>query len=159
MIDKCAIALARPSQSSGWLSRENSLLHRGLLDTSTFFTGGQWCRHRILGIRAVVCMTSGRAQAVKVNVYWIFFATLLQGIPALVAGCSEIVIASPPRKDGTISPEIMYIAKRVCAGAQGREGGNSYPPPKVMRFSVFPFPGNVCSCVERFGARVRSGHV
>jgi hypothetical protein len=61
------------------------------------------------------------------------FSTLLQGIPALVAGCSEIVIASPPRKDGTISPEIMYIAKKVRAtpgGSRGTNGVYSFPPPE-----------------------------
>ncbi|KAG0317507.1 trifunctional histidinol dehydrogenase [Linnemannia gamsii] len=31
---------------------------------------------------------------------------LMLGIPAAVAGCSEIVIATPPRKDGSIVPEI-----------------------------------------------------
>ncbi|KAH6571363.1 phosphoribosyl-ATP diphosphatase [Batrachochytrium salamandrivorans] len=48
---------------------------------------------------------------------------LMLGIPAKVAGCSEIVIATPPRKDGTISPEIMYVASKVGATAILKAGG------------------------------------
>lgn len=43
------------------------------------------------------------------------FTCDVQGIPALVAGCEDIVIASPPRRDGTVAPEIIYIAKKVGA--------------------------------------------
>lgn len=34
-------------------------------------------------------------------------------IPARLAGCSTIVLATPPRADGTISPEIIYIAQKA----------------------------------------------
>ena len=40
---------------------------------------------------------------------------LMLGIPAQVAGCKEIVLATPPRADGSISPEILYVAKKVGA--------------------------------------------
>ncbi len=40
------------------------------------------------------------------------FSTLLMlGIPAKVAGCSEIVVCTPPGKDGSIDPVILYTAK------------------------------------------------
>ena len=40
------------------------------------------------------------------------FSTLLMlGIPATLAGCEEIIICTPPRKDGTIHPAILYSAK------------------------------------------------
>jgi histidinol dehydrogenase len=40
------------------------------------------------------------------------FSTLLMlGIPATLAGCEEIVICTPPQKDGTIHPAILYTAK------------------------------------------------
>lgn len=40
------------------------------------------------------------------------FSTLLMlGIPAKIAGCSEIVVCTPPQKDGTIHPAILYVAK------------------------------------------------
>ncbi|KAJ3570211.1 hypothetical protein NP233_g4556 [Leucocoprinus birnbaumii] len=48
---------------------------------------------------------------------------LMLGIPAQVAGCKEIVLATPPRSDGSISPEVMYVAKLVGASAILKAGG------------------------------------
>jgi histidinol dehydrogenase len=42
------------------------------------------------------------------------FSTLLMlGIPAYIAGCEEIIVCTPPRKDGTIHPAILYVAKLI----------------------------------------------
>jgi len=39
------------------------------------------------------------------------FSTLLMlGIPALLAGCSEVVVCTPPDKKGKINPAILYVA-------------------------------------------------
>ncbi|KAF7292386.1 Histidine biosynthesis trifunctional protein [Mycena chlorophos] len=48
---------------------------------------------------------------------------LMLGIPAQVAGCKDIVIATPPRQDGSISPEVMYVANLVGASAILKAGG------------------------------------
>jgi len=48
---------------------------------------------------------------------------LMLGIPAQVAGCREIVIATPPRPDGTVSPEVLYVAHLVGATAILKAGG------------------------------------
>ncbi|KAH9006801.1 histidine biosynthesis trifunctional-protein [Lactarius hatsudake] len=48
---------------------------------------------------------------------------LMLGIPAQVAGCHEIVLATPPRPDGSISPEVMYVAHLVGASAVLKAGG------------------------------------
>ena len=48
---------------------------------------------------------------------------LMLGVPAMVAGCKTIVLASPPRNDGTISPEIVYIAHKVGAESIVLAGG------------------------------------
>ena len=45
------------------------------------------------------------------------------GIPAQVAGCREIVLATPPRPDGSVSPEVMYVAHLVGASAVLKAGG------------------------------------
>lgn len=39
-------------------------------------------------------------------------SALMLGVPAQIAGCREIVLATPPRPDGSIAPEILYIAQR-----------------------------------------------
>ena len=48
---------------------------------------------------------------------------LMLGIPAQVAGCKEIVLATPPRPDGSILPEVMYVAHLVGASAILKAGG------------------------------------
>ncbi|KAJ8519386.1 hypothetical protein ONZ45_g3682 [Pleurotus djamor] len=48
---------------------------------------------------------------------------LMLGIPAQVAGCKQIVFATPPRPDGSISPEVMYVAHLVGASAILKAGG------------------------------------
>lgn len=41
----------------------------------------------------------------------LFSTVLMLAVPAKIAGCGEIVLCSPPRKDGTIHPAIIYTAK------------------------------------------------
>lgn len=48
---------------------------------------------------------------------------LMLGVPAQVAGCKEIVVATPPRSDGSITPEVMYVAHLVGASAILKAGG------------------------------------
>ncbi|KAJ7553215.1 hypothetical protein O6H91_06G088500 [Diphasiastrum complanatum] len=38
---------------------------------------------------------------------------LMLAIPAGIAGCKVVVLATPPRKDGSICPEVLYCAKRA----------------------------------------------
>jgi len=35
------------------------------------------------------------------------------GVPAQVAGCKQIIVASPPGPNGHICPEVEYIAEKV----------------------------------------------
>ncbi|TFK75841.1 histidine biosynthesis trifunctional-protein [Pluteus cervinus] len=48
---------------------------------------------------------------------------LMLGIPAQVAGCKEVVVATPPRADGSVSPEVVYVAHLVGASAILKAGG------------------------------------
>ncbi|MFN3639680.1 MAG: histidinol dehydrogenase [Flavobacterium sp.] len=41
----------------------------------------------------------------------LFSTVLMLAIPAKLAGCKEIVLCSPPRKDGSLAPEILYAAQ------------------------------------------------
>ena len=40
----------------------------------------------------------------------LFSTLLMTAIPARLAGCKNIVICTPPRKDGSVAPEILYPA-------------------------------------------------
>lgn len=50
---------------------------------------------------------------------------MMLGVPALVAGCEQKVLCTPPNKQGLIAPEIAYAARKcgigtifLCGGAQ-----------------------------------------
>jgi histidinol dehydrogenase len=56
----------------------------------------------------------------------LFSTVLMLGIPAKIAGCPEVVLFTPPSKDGSVHPAILYAAQQVgiteiyrCGGAQG----------------------------------------
>ncbi|EPQ59448.1 histidine biosynthesis trifunctional-protein [Gloeophyllum trabeum ATCC 11539] len=73
---------------------------------------------------------------------------LMLGIPAQVAGCKEIVIATPPKPDGSVSPEVMYVAKLVGASTVLKAGGGqavaamAYGTQTVPKVDKIFGPGN-----------------
>jgi histidinol dehydrogenase len=48
---------------------------------------------------------------------------LMLGIPAKIAGCSEVVLCSPPDKGGKVNPSILYIAELLGIDRVFRVGG------------------------------------
>lgn len=66
----------------------------------------------------VVCWRENRAIE-KVGIYIpggtapLFSTVLMLAIPAQLAGCKEIILCTPPDKDGDINPAILYTA-RLC---------------------------------------------
>ena len=52
------------------------------------------------------------------------FSTLLMlGVPAQLAGCSEIIVCTPPREDGTVHPAILFTARLIGITKLFRVGG------------------------------------
>jgi histidinol dehydrogenase len=43
----------------------------------------------------------------------LFSTVLMLGVPAKLAGCNEVILCTPPRKDGTVDPAILYAAGLV----------------------------------------------
>jgi histidinol dehydrogenase len=48
---------------------------------------------------------------------------MMVGVPAMVAGCKTIVIATPPDKNGNIPESIIYIAQKIGAKKIVKAGG------------------------------------
>jgi len=48
---------------------------------------------------------------------------LMLAVPGQIAGCETMVLATPPRKDGTISPEVLYVAKKAGVTHVLKAGG------------------------------------
>lgn len=73
---------------------------------------------------------------------------MMLGVPAMVAGCKTIVLASPPRSDGSISPEIVYVAHKVGAQSIVLAGGAqavaamAYGTPSISKVDKILGPGN-----------------
>ena len=53
----------------------------------------------------------------------LFSTVLMLGIPAKLAGCKEIILCSPPQKDGTIHPVILFAAETVGISKIYKSGG------------------------------------
>lgn len=49
--------------------------------------------------------------------------TMMLGVPAMVAGCKTIVIATPPTENGNVPESILYIAKKIGAQTIVKAGG------------------------------------
>ncbi|KAI9682846.1 MAG: trifunctional histidinol dehydrogenase [Trizodia sp. TS-e1964] len=75
-------------------------------------------------------------------------SALMLGVPAVVAGCQKIVIATPPRPDGSITPEIVYIAHKIGAESIVLAGGAqaiaalAYGTASVSKVDKILGPGN-----------------
>ncbi|KAJ2059223.1 trifunctional histidinol dehydrogenase [Coemansia sp. S146] len=75
-------------------------------------------------------------------------SALMLGVPAQVAGCREIVLATPPRPDGSIVPEVLYVAHKVGATAIVKAGGAqaiaamAYGTESVPKVDKICGPGN-----------------
>jgi phosphoribosyl-ATP pyrophosphohydrolase/phosphoribosyl-AMP cyclohydrolase/histidinol dehydrogenase len=73
---------------------------------------------------------------------------LMLGVPAMAAGCKKIILASPPRADGSITPEIVYIAHKVGAEAIVLAGGAqavaamAYGTESISKVDKILGPGN-----------------
>jgi histidinol dehydrogenase len=53
----------------------------------------------------------------------LFSTVLMLAIPAMIAGCPEIVLCSPPGKDGQLHPAILFAAKEAGIRKIYRVGG------------------------------------
>jgi len=67
---------------------------------------GVWCWRKSVGIEKVgIYIPGGTAP--------LFSTVLMLGVPAKLAGCKEVILCTPPRKDGTVDPAILFAAGLV----------------------------------------------
>ncbi len=53
----------------------------------------------------------------------LFSTVLMLGIPAKIAGCEEIILCTPPQKNGQVDPAIMYTANLIGISKIYKVGG------------------------------------
>ena len=78
----------------------------------------------------------------------LFSTVLMLAVPATIAGCKEIILCSPPGKDGNIHPAILYAAKLSGVHKVFKAGGAqaiaamAYGTESVPSVSKIFGPGN-----------------
>ena len=87
-------------------------------DIALTTTPGVNCELRFTALDAVGLYIPGGSAPLPSTV-------LMLGVPALVAGCENKLLCTPPNKQGLIAPEIAYAARKcgieaiyLCGGAQ-----------------------------------------
>lgn len=50
-------------------------------------------------------------------------SAMMLAVPAMIAGCEKIILATPPQKDGNIASEIIYIAQKAKVNFILKAGG------------------------------------
>lgn len=118
-------------------------------------TEGVRCCQRAVPIRRVgLYIPGGNAP--------LFSTVLMLAVPASVAGCSEVVLCSPPNKQGGIAPVILYAASQCgvreiykCGGAQAI-AALAYGTETIARCDKIFGPGNryVTQAKQAVGGRV-----
>ncbi len=69
-------------------------------------------------------------------------------VPAMIAGCSTVVLATPPQSDGSVAPEIIYIAQKanidtiLLAGGAQAVAAMAFGTESVPKVDKIFGPGN-----------------
>jgi len=99
------------------------------------------CWRRSVGIEKVGIYIPGGSAP-------LFSTVLMLAIPAVIAGCKEIILCTPPAKDGSINPAILYaanlcgITKVFKAGGVQAIAAMAYGTDSIPKvFKIFG-PGN-----------------
>jgi histidinol dehydrogenase len=77
---------------------------------------GVFCWRKSIGIEKVGLYIPGGTAP-------LFSTVLMLAIPAQIAGCKEIILCSPPNKEGNIHPAILYVAKLTGVHRVFKAGG------------------------------------
>jgi len=103
--------------------------------------------------KGVICWRENRAIE-KVGIYIpggsapLFSTVLMLGVPARLAGCKEIILCTPPDKNGEINPAILYAASVAgiktifCVGGIQAIGAMAFGTETISKVDKIFGPGN-----------------
>jgi len=91
---------------------QTQLIQEERIETSP----GVWCWRRNVAIEKVGLYIPGGTAP-------LFSTVIMLAVPANIAGCSEIVLCTPPDKEGNVHPAILYSAKRLGIKKIYKAGG------------------------------------
>jgi len=115
--------------SENLLSKELKKAIQQAKENITTFHASQITKiEKIETTKGVICWRENRAIE-KVGIYIpggtapLFSTVLMLAIPAQLAGCKEIILCTPPDKNGNINPAILYTAQLCGAKKIFKTGG------------------------------------
>lgn len=128
-INRVAVTQAELTSAEGRLSPElKGAIQTAAANIDKFHAAQQRDVLKIETMPGVICWRKGVAIE-KVGLYIpggsapLFSTVLMLGIPAKLAGCKEVVLCSPPGKDGLIHDAILYAAQLVGVTRIYKAGG------------------------------------
>ncbi len=104
-------------------------------------TGGSLLGQLVRPLERVACYVPGGSAP-------LFSTLLMTAVPAQVAGAKEVVVATPPREDGSVAPEILVTASLLGITKVYRLGGAqavaalAYGTQTVPKVDKIVGPGN-----------------
>jgi len=118
-LKKLAVTGKEIAEAASLLSPElKQAIEQAKKNIETFHLSQKEETRRIETMPGVLCWRETRGIE-KVGLYIpggsapLFSTVLMLAVPASIAGCQEIVLCTPPSKDGTINPAILYTAS-IC---------------------------------------------
>lgn len=143
---KEAIALAKSN-----IERFHRAQHNGVQQMETM--PGVVCRRKSIPIENVGLYIPGGTAP-------LFSTVLMLGVPAMLAGCKNIILCSPPGKDGRIHPAILYAAHTVGIAQIFKVGGvqaigaMAYGTESIPKTNKIFGPGNAyVTCAKQLLAK------
>ncbi len=131
---KAAIKIARDNITAFHQSQKEAI-------TQIETTSGVVCWRKSVGIDKVGLYIPGGTAP-------LFSTLLMLGIPAMLAGCKEVVVCTPPDKNGKINPVILYVAQLIGvkniykAGGVQAIGAMAYGTATITKVYKIFGPGN-----------------
>jgi histidinol dehydrogenase len=131
---KAAIKIAKDNITAFHQSQKEAV-------TQIETTSGVVCWRKSVGIEKVGLYIPGGTAP-------LFSTLLMLGIPAMLAGCKEVVVCTPPDKNGKINPVILYAAQLIGlkniykAGGVQAIGAMTYGTATIAKVYKIFGPGN-----------------
>lgn len=105
------MALAKAKENIDKFHRNQQLISNKVETTQ-----GVICWQKAVGIEKVGLYIPGGTAP-------LFSTVLMLAVPAKIAGCKEIILCTPPDKDGKVNPAILYAAKIAGVNKIFKAGG------------------------------------
>ena len=116
-------------EARGWVSEElKQAIRRAKENIETFHASQRFEGKRVETMPGVTCWQKAVAIE-KVGLYIpggtapLFSTVLMLAVPARIAGCKEIVLCTPPDREGKVHPAILYAAEVAGVSKIFKAGG------------------------------------